>query len=192
MTPNTKQLEHDGESFTLGTKRDTLRVQQLVAKYLALQDRITKGEALLKQLKEEARTMEWVTLPAVMTENGLKKLERDDGITVEVASEITGSIPEKNKTEATEWLRAHGHGGIVSRVLSVSFKKGKDETAEKIKSQLEKFAKRYGFQVVEKSDVNHMTLKAWAREMVEKGTALPTDLLGLFIGQRAKIKLPKE
>jgi hypothetical protein len=182
-----QQLAVDGETFTLGAKRDTIKVQSLVSNWLALQERIAKGEALLKELKEQAREMEWVTLPNAMTENGMKKLERADGIVIEVVSEITGSIPEKNKQEAASWLRSHGHGGILTRVLSLRFKKGDDKRAESARTLLEK----KGFEVEEKVDVNHMTLKAWAREMVERGTALPTELLGIFIGQRAKIKLPK-
>jgi len=185
---DTKQLLQDGESFTLGAKQDINRVRSLVAEYLALQDRITKGEALLKQLKEEARELEWVKLPAAMTENGVKRIERDDGSAVEVVSEVTGSIPEKNLPQAVQWLRENGHGGIVQQTIFTSFRKGEEASALRAKQALV----AAGCDYVEKATVNHMTLKAWAREMVSSGAALPTELLGLFIGQRAKIKLPKE
>jgi hypothetical protein len=33
-----------------------------------------------------------------------------------------------------------------------------------------------------------MTLKAWVKERVEKGSEFPSDLFGAFIGQRAVIK----
>jgi len=185
---DTKQLAQDGESFTLGAKQDINRVRSLVAEYLALQDRITKGEALLKQLKEQARELEWVKLPAAMTENGVKRIERDDGSAVEVVSEVTGSIPEKNLSQAVQWLKENGHGGIVQTTLFMNFKKGMER---QLSEAIEGLHSR-GYEPELKSTVNHMTLKAWAREMVSSGAALPTELLGLFIGQRAKIKLPKE
>jgi hypothetical protein len=185
---STKQLEYDGEAFTLGTNSDINSVQRMVDEYVSLLDRIAKGEALLKQLKEQARDLEWNKLPAVMTANGVRSIDRDDGTSVEVVEEVTGSIPEKNLRDAIMWLRTNGHGGIVQQTLFMTFKKGEEKLADGARAVLEK----NGYHPDEKATVNHMTLKAWAREMVSRGTALPTELLGLFIGQRTKIKLPKE
>jgi hypothetical protein len=33
-----------------------------------------------------------------------------------------------------------------------------------------------------------MTLKAFAKEQVEQGSDIPTDLFGLYIGEKAKIR----
>jgi hypothetical protein len=33
-----------------------------------------------------------------------------------------------------------------------------------------------------------MTLKAWVKEQVERGNEFPSDLFGVYIGQKATIK----
>jgi hypothetical protein len=184
----TKQLESDGAAFTLGAKRDTLQVRRLADELLKLRERIAKGEALLKQLKEQERDLEFVKLPNAMTENGMKKLQLDNGMGIELEQVITGSIPEKRMAEAATWLRNNGHQQLLRNEIVLSFRPGEDEQAAKALFQIKKF--KFPFET--KISVHHMSLKSWAKEMIAKGSNLPLDLLGIFTGQRAKIKLPKE
>jgi len=36
--------------------------------------------------------------------------------------------------------------------------------------------------------IEPMTLKAWVKEQIERGSELPTELFGVYIGQKATIK----
>ena len=45
-----------------------------------------------------------------------------------------------------------------------------------------------GMQTQTKTWVEPMTLKSFVKEQVEKGENLPYDLLGIYVGQRAKIR----
>jgi hypothetical protein len=45
-----------------------------------------------------------------------------------------------------------------------------------------------GFPVEQAEKVEPMTLKAWVKERVEKGSDFPSELFGVYIGQKATIK----
>ena len=48
-----------------------------------------------------------------------------------------------------------------------------------------------GFTPQQMEKIEPMTLKAWLREKVEAGHAIPLDLFGAYISQRATIKRGK-
>ena len=51
-----------------------------------------------------------------------------------------------------------------------------------------KVCEQYGFKYLQKQKVEPMTLKAFAKEQVEKGKELPFDLFGIYIANKAKLK----
>lgn len=181
------QLALDGAGYVLGAQADQGRPIQLVHQILSLDERIAKGEELLKLLKEQRRLLVEDHLPDAMLESGVEKLVVD-GHSVEAEQIVTGSIPDVRAPEACAWLRDHGHGQLVQHTFTINTKRKEDEAATRLRTQLA----AQGFEYKEKETVNHMSLKAWAREQIQRGVALPYDLLGLWVGRRAVIKPVKE
>ena len=68
--------------------------------------------------------------------------------------------------------------------MSVRFGRGEDELCDTLLSILRE--KNYPVEQAQK--VEPQTLKAWVREMVERGNVFPTGLFGAYIGQKATIK----
>ena len=62
--------------------------------------------------------------------------------------------------------------------------RGEDNLAKDLLAELG----QRGMQTQTKTWVEPMTLKSFVKEQVEKGENLPYDLLGIFVGQRAKIR----
>lgn len=181
------QLALDGAGYKLGAGADANKPVQLFHQALSLRERIAKGEELLKQLHAELRAIEDDQLPSAMDESGLSELKAD-GWGVAVDQVVTGSISEAQAAPACEWLRRNGHAGLVQHTFVINFKAKGDAAAVALRKALD--AKRLDYK--EKEVVHHMSLKAWAREQIQRGTTLPYDLLGLWVGRRAVIKPLKE
>ena len=68
---------------------------------------------------------------------------------------------------------------VEARITLPRKKKNKDLLAE---------LGQRGMATQTKTWVEPMTLKSFVKEQVEKGENLPYDLLGIYVGQKAKIK----
>ena len=55
-------------------------------------------------------------------------------------------------------------------------------------AELVRVCEQHGFKYLQKQKVEPMTLKAFAKEQVEKGKELPFDLFGIYIANKAKLK----
>ena len=108
----------------------------------------------------------------------------DDGSQVTVKPFYSASIPEARRAEAYEWLREHGFDDIIKNTVSVRFGRGEDELCARLINLLG----TQGFPAEQAEKIEPATLKAWAKEQVERGNAIPADLFGLYIGQKATIK----
>jgi hypothetical protein len=108
----------------------------------------------------------------------------DDGSTVSVSTFYNASIPKDRTPEAFSWLRDNEFGDLVKNTVSASFGRGSDDKAQAL---LEDLAQR-GMEVSQKQWVEPMTLKAFVKEQVERGSEIPTDLFGIYIGEKAKIR----
>ena len=71
--------------------------------------------------------------------------------------------------------------------MTVTFGKGEDQDAQAFMLM----CGDQGFTPQQQEKIEPMTLKAWFREQVESGHAIPLDLFGGFISQRAIIKRGK-
>jgi hypothetical protein len=49
-------------------------------------------------------------------------------------------------------------------------------------------SQRKGLVVDQKEDIHWQTLRGFVKEQVEKGNAIPSDLFGLYVANRTKIK----
>jgi hypothetical protein len=160
------------------------RVSALVRKQLTLEKRVEDLEEELKAAKENLRTVAEQDLPMALHEMGMKEVKMDDGSIVSVANFYNVSIPKDKTEEAFDWLRLNGHGDLVKNVVSATFGRAEDNRAKDLIGKLSD----EGYAVAQKQWVEPMTLKAFAKEQVEQGTNIPTELFGLYIGEKAKVR----
>ena len=93
-------------------------------------------------------------------------------------------IPESRTEEAFGWLREKGFGDLIKNTVTTTFNRGQDNQV----AELVKVCENFGFKYLQKQKVEPMTLKAFAKEQVEKGKELPFDLFGIYIANKAKLK----
>jgi hypothetical protein len=152
---------------------------------LTARQKVKWFEDKLKVAKAELYQLETEELPVAMEACGLSEFTTSDGTRIVVENKVSGSIPEANRPEAFQWLRDHGHGGLIKNEFKLELGKGQDELAHQVRTQLEAL----GLAVEVKESVNHQTLGAWARELLKQGKLdAPLSLLGIFVGKRATVK----
>ena len=148
-----------------------------------LEDEIANAEESLKKLKEKARVVSSVEIPAMMDDMQITKLKLKDGEAVEIKKVYGASIPKDQQEAAFQWLRNNGLGDVIKNDITVTFGRGEDNKA----AAYADLAKGQGFEPVQKIGVNPMTLKALVRERLENGQDVPEELFKPFEGNQTKI-----
>ena len=100
------------------------KLSGLVRRYNEKQQQIEETENYLKGLKEEKQRIAFEQIPMLMDEMGIERIDVDGAI-VKLKSFVSASIPADRKQEAFNWLREHGHEGIIKNEIVVSFGKGR-------------------------------------------------------------------
>tara|TARA_R110000823_G_scaffold238260_1_gene363619 strand:- start:93 stop:635 length:543 start_codon:yes stop_codon:yes gene_type:complete len=159
-------------------------VSNLCKQQIALEKRIADLESELKDSKREHRKVAEDLLPAALQEYGVTELKMEDGSEISVAPYYNASIAKDRTDEAFQWLIEAGHGSLIKNHVTAAFGRGEDNSAKDLLAELE----QRGMQTQTKTWVEPMTLKSFVKEQVEKGENLPYDLLGVYVGQRAKIR----
>jgi len=150
----------------------------------AIQKDIAQNEEYLKQRKQDLEQVSGEAIPTMLTEMGLSYLKLADGSSVEVKTNYSATITQANKEAAFNWLRENGLGDIIKNELTVSFGRNEDNKA----AEYAELAKGHGYQPTQKLKVEPMTLKALVRERIEAGKPMPTEIFGVFIGNKTTIK----
>ena len=161
-------------------------LKALTEKSNELQDLTNKVEELeidLGKLKASLRELSEITIPNMLSELGLSEITLKDGCKINTATYYSASIKEENREEAFSWLDENGFSDIIKNTVSVSFGRDEDDSAKKLASELEDT----GFTTSQKKWVEPMTLKAFVREQVEKGSDLPLETFNVYIGQKTKV-----
>ncbi len=149
-----------------------------------LQREIEDLERVFKERKEQYRKLTEETIPEALASLGMKSFRMEDGSSIDVKAFYSASISEARRAEAYAWLRENGFDDIIKNTVSVRFGRGEDELC----SGLLNLLGEKGFPADQAEKVEPMTLKAWVREQVERGNEFPTELFGVYIGQKATIK----
>lgn len=179
----TNLFEQDSNAFKV--EDDKLSgIAALGKRAKELEKQIDEQELVLKGIKEQFRKLTEESIPEALTELGMKGFVMDDGSQVTVKPFYSASIPEARRAEAYQWLRDHGFDDIIKNTVSVRFGRGEDELCARLINLLG----TQGFPAEQAEKIEPATLKAWAKEQVERGNAVPADLFGLYIGQKATIK----
>ena len=148
-----------------------------------LDDAIKEAEQTLGQLKAEYRELSEVDIPSMLSELGLSEITLKDGNKISTSTYYSARISEDKRDEAFQWLNDNGFGDIVKNTVSVSFGREEDDSAKKLLETLD----TDGYKTAQKKHVEPMTLKAFVREQVEKGSDLPLETFNVYIGQKTKV-----
>ena len=134
------------------------------------------GQTLRKLLEE--------TIPAMLEEVGMKSFKMADGSTIEVKPFYSASIKEENRAVAYQWLRDNGYDDIIKNTVSVRFGRNEDKLCENLINLL----RQQNYPVEQTEKIEPQTLKAWAKDMVQRGVEIPSETFGLYVGSKATIK----
>jgi hypothetical protein len=176
-------FEQDKQDLVEKTDIQSLSVQ--VDKLLDLEEQIKRSEEHSKNLKTMYDKISSEVIPNILAEQGLASLKLADGTVLEVNKKYSCTLPKdpQKKEAAYKWLREQGLGDIIKNEVAVTFGRGEDNKAE----QLLDLAAKEGYEPVQKSKVEPMTLKALYRERVEAGLDMPSDLFHLFVKDETKL-----
>ena len=190
------QLQQDAEEqkTALTEKLSLEQVVELGEKLEKL-----KVEAATLQMKLDAKNkeishIETVELPGALVDLGLKGLDLASGASIELIDIITANITDENRDAAHVWLREHGHGDLIKNIVSVTFGKGEDEFAKKLQQYLieQRQAKELKCGSIDTKEAVHwQTLRAFVKEQLKNGEAIPAETFKLYVGNAVKIVQPK-
>ena len=159
------------------------RLSDKVLELKDLEDEIANAEESLKKLKEKAKTVSSIEIPAMMDEMQITKLKLKDGESVEIKKIYGAYISPDQQEAAFTWLRNNGLGDIIKNDITVTFGKGEDNKA----AEYAVLAKGQGYEPVQKIGVHPQTLKAMVRERLEANQDVPSDLFKPFECNQTKI-----
>ena len=181
-------IDFEADAQAIAVEDNSLAaISALGRQAIMLEKDIEDLEAVIAEKKEALRNLTDERIPDALKEIGMVKFEMNDGSIVEVKPFYSASIPVDRRGEAYEWLRTHGYDDIIKNTVSVQFGRGEDDAAGELINSIRK----QGLLPEQAEKIESQTLKAWVREMVEKGTEFPTELFGAFTGFKAKIKRAK-
>jgi len=138
----------------------------------------------LQAAKEDVRRLQEDDLPELMRELGLSEIKLADGASIKVVDEVDCNISEDRRVRAHEWLSANGFGGIIKSAITVEF--GRDEHDEAL-AAAQKIQAATGRDAMLKEGVHPQTLKAFVKEQMATGVAIPQELFGLRPYSKAKL-----
>ena len=162
-------------------------VARLANEVAELEHTLAEQEQAMKETKAALHKITDEQLPEALEEMGLQKFTLTDGSEISVKPIYSASIPRDRREEAFQWLRDHEFGDLVKNNVTVTFGRGEDADAKEFMN----LCGSQGYVPDQLEKVEPMTLKAWLRERVEAGDAVPLYLFGAFISQRATIKRSK-
>ena len=178
-------IDFEKDAAALGVKEDGLKgLTALARRAKVLEHEMDELEATLKERKESYRKVTEESLPEAMAELGMKSFIMDDGSKVDVKPFYSATISAERRAEAYEWLRSRNFDDIIKNTVSVRFGRGEDELCARLLDLL----RQQGYPADQAEKIEPMTLKAWVKEQIERGAELPTELFGVYIGQKATIK----
>lgn len=190
------ELKTDSQQQKVAQKVLTLaEVTALGQKMNDLEAEIEDMEQLLCEKKEELHNIAEGVLPEALANIGLKSLSLADGTEIGIKEYISASINDDNRSAAHNWLRQNGYDDLIKNDVVVSFGKGEDEYAQKLLQEIGQEVQNGDIKcggVAQVERVHPSTLKAFLKEQLKVGAAIPAKDFNLVVGQIATIKKKKK
>ena len=171
------------EGFSNLTEVESQELRQLCEQLVQLRDLEERATDALKSIKEVFRKYARELVPDAMDEMGMQSLTTSNGVDITINDDLHVHISEDNKPQAFTWLRDNNHEDIIKNQVVVSFNKNEDNVAGAFYSD----AVAGGHDVQRKETVHNGTLRAFVREMRNKGIQIPVETFGVYEGRIAKI-----
>lgn len=92
-------------------------VSELVQLLSELKDKLDRVNDYRTKLNKELELLSKVVLPNAMNDEGISSVKVDGVGRVTLRSDIYARIPAANREAAMEWLREHGHGGLIKETV---------------------------------------------------------------------------
>lgn len=159
----------------------------LCSQQMKLEMEYAEIEEKLKAKKDELDNISKKIIPDVMNTLGVSEYKFSDGSTLTLKDGLNVYIAAANKPKAYDWMRENNFGDLIKNEILLKFAAGQEAEAKEVVSKLTSD----GYTPEEKEGVHPSTLKAFAKERLEKGEQLPMELFSCFTYQEAKIKQPK-
>ncbi len=141
-------------------------------------------EVEVKRKKEDITQLVEREIPDAMDDVGLEEFTTDEGFSVTIATKYYAGLSVDRIAAGHAWLRERGFGSLIKTLVSVQFGRGDEDAAtELFRSLVEN-----NFDVSKTDKVHPQTLKAFVKEQIEAGTALPLETFGVHIIRGAVIK----
>lgn len=140
-------------------------------------------EAKLEKARESLREISERKIPELMDSLGMEEFKTSTGLKIKIKTSIRCSITKERQEVAFKWLRDNGHGGLIKRVVSVSFGKGEDESAEELFKEL--IVEYEGAE--DKAAVHPSTLASFVKEQLADGEDFPMEIFGVHRQRTAVI-----
>lgn len=141
------------------------QVAELVSAYAENDALIAELDAKIKAAKAAKVNYEENLLPAALDQVGLQHLVTTDGLTVEVAEQVHSNVTEARRPDAMQWMKDHGHEGMIKSELSIRYEKGQEALAAECYDMLvEWHAERQTDAMISVlENVHPRTLSAWIK-----------------------------
>jgi len=163
------------------------QMSDLAKQQLGLEDRIAKGEALLKSLKKDLKKVSTDLLPEAMAACGMKTFTLDTGQSISVKEGLSMSAPkaEDKKILCNNWLMEHNQQALLKSEIVLMYDKGEHEKFLSVKALLvdngiEEFKITEGF--------NTASVKGVLLELAESGVDVPFEIFGAYQYKKTEIK----
>ena len=177
--------EMSGDSAKGQVTNDKLEeLSQLVHKFKELEDAIEEEEEYLKKLKEDADALGMGKIPDLFDSLGLSEIKLKTGEKVEIKRDFAATITAEKQEGCFNWLKEHGHDGIIKHDVVTTIKKGETEEYSKLLNALNTL----GISYTDKSYVHPMTLKSFVKEQINAGADFPQEQFSVFPVRKTKIK----
>lgn len=148
-----------------------------------LEGDVERANDALKKAQEALAKVAEQRIPELMEQLDLTVYPLRDGGKLTLKETIRASIPKAAERRAFAWLRENGQAGLIKRAITLTFGKGQDKTAEKLREEL----RAKGLEPEDKTAVHPSTLKSFVNERLEAGKELPEDLFSVFRQRTAQI-----
>jgi hypothetical protein len=125
-------------------------------------------------------------LPEAMELAGVANYTLSDGTTLMVRPDLKANITIENRPYAHDWLRLHGHGGVIKEAINVDVRTLTEEQRTWLRSAIMEF----GVTPESIESIHAATLKSLVKELLEEGTALPPSI-NVFQFKKAELKEQK-
>jgi hypothetical protein len=183
------------EPTNVKTPVDLKYVQDKARRLVTIEDRLEELKVEEAQLKEEQRQIRIFQLPEAMFELEIKPAIIGVGNrVVEVEALVTASLPSTEdpdkRMKAINAVVDMGLGGNVKRSLEIDLPKGDAIMEHRVIDALRAVSKDLKPRI--NASIHHKTYTSMISKLIASGKAIDRDLLGVWVGNIARVRKVKD